>query len=47
MSGLIDVHAHWLPAELFALPAGAAFGAMYDRDGELYLDQIPLSIATS
>ncbi|WP_370500794.1 amidohydrolase family protein [Mycolicibacterium sp. jd] len=47
MSGLIDVHAHWLPAELFTLPAGAAFGAMHDRDGELYLDDIPLSIATS
>ena len=45
-TGLIDVHAHWLPAELFGLPEGAPFGAMHDRAGALYLGEIPLSIAT-
>lgn len=44
--GLIDVHAHWLPRELFGLPEGAPYGAMRDRDGELYLGEVPLSIAT-
>jgi aminocarboxymuconate-semialdehyde decarboxylase len=45
--GLIDVHAHWLPSELFGLPEGAAHAAMHDRDGQLYLGEIPLSIAAS
>jgi aminocarboxymuconate-semialdehyde decarboxylase len=45
--GLIDVHAHWLPRDLFALPEGAAYGEMHDRDGQLYLGDIPLSIRTS
>ncbi|MFG3020721.1 amidohydrolase family protein [Streptomyces sp. NPDC048254] len=43
--GVIDVHAHWLPAELFHLPPGAPYGGMRDRDGELYLGDIPLSIS--
>ncbi|WP_458317526.1 amidohydrolase family protein [Mycolicibacterium brisbanense] len=43
---MIDVHAHWLPRDLFGLPEGAPYGAMHDRDGELYLGEIPLSIAT-
>lgn len=45
--GVIDVHAHWLPQDLFGLPGNGPHGAMTDRDGELYLGDIPLSIATS
>ncbi|MET0699485.1 MAG: amidohydrolase family protein [Mycobacterium sp.] len=45
--GVIDVHAHWLPTDLFALPGSGPHGAMADRDGQLYLGDIPLSIATS
>ncbi|MCQ8832195.1 amidohydrolase family protein [Streptomyces malaysiensis] len=44
--GVIDVHAHWLPAELFGLPPGAPYGRMHDRDGQLHLGDIPLSIPT-
>lgn len=44
--GVIDVHSHWLPAELFDLPPGAPYGPMRDRDGELCLGDIPLSIPT-
>ncbi|MDP9905665.1 amidohydrolase family protein [Arthrobacter bambusae] len=45
-AGLIDVHAHWLPAELFGLPSGSPYGAMRDQDGELFLGDLPLSIRT-
>lgn len=45
--GVIDVHAHWLPRELFGLPGSGPHGEMHDRGGELYLGDIPLSIATS
>ncbi len=45
--GVIDVHAHWLPRELFGLPGSGPHGEMHDRDGELYLGDTPLSIATS
>lgn len=45
-TGLIDVHAHWLPARLFHLPAGSPFGGMRDQDGELFLGDLPLSIRT-
>jgi aminocarboxymuconate-semialdehyde decarboxylase len=45
--GVIDVHAHWIPRELFGLPGSGPHGAMHDRDGELYLGDLPLSIATS
>ena len=45
--GVIDVHAHWLPRELFGLPGSGPHGEMHDRDGELYLGDISLSIATS
>lgn len=44
--GVVDVHAHWLPSELFTLPPGAPYGPMHDRDGQLYLGDLPLSIAT-
>ncbi|MDQ0799691.1 amidohydrolase family protein [Arthrobacter sp. SLBN-112] len=43
---LIDVHAHWLPASLFHLPSGSPFGSMRDKDGELFLGDLPLSIRT-
>jgi aminocarboxymuconate-semialdehyde decarboxylase len=45
--GVVDVHAHWQPRELFHLPPGAPYGALADRDGELYLGEIPLSIAAT
>jgi aminocarboxymuconate-semialdehyde decarboxylase len=45
--GVVDVHAHWLPAALFGLPVGSPLGGLHDRDGELYLGSLPLSIATS
>ena len=44
--GVIDVHAHWLPRALFALPPGAPYGPLNDRDGQLQLGDLPLSIAT-
>jgi len=44
-AGVIDVHAHWLPPELFALPPGSPYGAMHERGGELFLGEIPLSIS--
>jgi len=44
-AGVIDVHAHWLPAELFELPPGSPYGAMHERDGELFLGEVPLSIS--
>lgn len=43
--GVIDVHAHWLPRELFDLPPGAPYGPLHDRYGELFLGEIPLSIS--
>ena len=45
--GVVDVHAHWLPRELFHLPPGAPYGALADRNGELYLGEVPLSIAAT
>jgi aminocarboxymuconate-semialdehyde decarboxylase len=44
--GPVDVHAHWLPRELFALPSGAPFGGITDRDDRLFLGDVPLSIET-
>jgi aminocarboxymuconate-semialdehyde decarboxylase len=46
-SGIIDVHAHWLPRNLFELSGSGPHGAMHDRDGQLYLGETPLSINTS
>ncbi|MEU2228487.1 amidohydrolase family protein [Streptomyces sp. NPDC018347] len=45
--GVIDVHAHWLPRDLLALPPGNPLGGMNDRDGELYLGDAPLSFPTT
>ncbi|MCS5723779.1 amidohydrolase [Herbiconiux sp. CPCC 203407] len=44
--GPVDVHAHWLPRELFGLAPGAPFGGITDRDGRLFLGEVPLSIET-
>ena len=45
--GPIDVHAHWLPQQLFGLAPGSPLPPMQDRDGQLYLGELPLSIETS
>jgi aminocarboxymuconate-semialdehyde decarboxylase len=45
-AGVVDVHAHWLPPELFALPPGAPYGPLHDRAGELHLGEVPLSVPT-
>ena len=45
--GIADVHAHWLPPELFGLPPGAPYGAMHDHGGQLYLGDLPLSVASA
>ncbi|TFV57504.1 amidohydrolase [Mycobacterium sp. PS03-16] len=44
--GAIDVHAHWLPEDLFGLPPGSPLPALHGRDGQLHLGELPLSIAT-
>lgn len=44
--GPIDVHAHWLPEDLFGLPPGSPLPALHGRDGQLHLGELPLSIAT-
>ncbi|AQA04165.1 2-hydroxy-3-carboxy-6-oxo-7-methylocta-2,4-dienoate decarboxylase [Mycobacterium sp. MS1601] len=44
--GVIDVHAHWLPEDLFSLPPGSPLPALNGRDGQLHLGDLPLSIAT-
>ncbi|MFK0110006.1 amidohydrolase family protein [Streptomyces sp. NPDC091217] len=46
-TGVVDVHAHWLPRDLLGLPPGNPYGGMNDRDGELFLGDIPLSFATA
>ncbi|MFB7505618.1 amidohydrolase family protein [Streptomyces broussonetiae] len=46
-AGVIDVHAHWLPRDLLALPPGNPLGGMHDRDGELYLGNAPLGFASA
>lgn len=44
--GPIDIHAHWLPRELFGLAPGTPLPALRDRDGQLHLGDLPLSIET-
>jgi aminocarboxymuconate-semialdehyde decarboxylase len=46
-TGPVDVHAHWLPRELFGLPPGAPFGAITDNGGRLFVGDTPLSIDTA
>lgn len=45
--GPIDVHAHWLPEELFGLAPGSPVPALNDRAGQLHLGDLPLAIATT
>jgi aminocarboxymuconate-semialdehyde decarboxylase len=45
-TGPIDVHAHWLPEELFGLPPGSPLPPLHGRDGELHLGDLPLWIET-
>ncbi|CAN5137301.1 amidohydrolase family protein [soil metagenome] len=44
--GPIDVHAHWLPSELFGLPPGSTLPGLHGRGGQLHLGELPLSIET-
>lgn len=46
-AGPIDVHAHWLPQQLFGLAPGSPLPPMQDRDGQLFLGELPLSIETA
>ncbi|MDX1893030.1 amidohydrolase family protein [Mycolicibacterium sp. 050158] len=46
-SGPIDVHAHWLPEELFGLPPGSPLPPLHGRDGQLHLGELALSIETA
>ncbi|KWX21285.1 2-hydroxy-3-carboxy-6-oxo-7-methylocta-2,4-dienoate decarboxylase [Mycolicibacterium wolinskyi] len=43
----VDVHAHWLPEELFSLPPGSPVPPLNGRDGQLHLGELPLSIETA
>lgn len=43
----VDVHAHWLPEELFSLPPGSPVPPLNGRDGQLHLGDLPLSIETA
>lgn len=45
--GVIDVHAHWLPYNLLALPPGSPLGGMHDDDGRLFLGDTLLSFPTA
>jgi aminocarboxymuconate-semialdehyde decarboxylase len=45
--GVVDVHAHWLPEELFSLPPDSPVPPLNGRDGQLHLGDLPLSIETS
>lgn len=44
--GPIDVHAHWLPQNLFGLAPGSPVPALRDVAGQLHLGDLPLSIET-
>ncbi|KRE27062.1 2-hydroxy-3-carboxy-6-oxo-7-methylocta-2,4-dienoate decarboxylase [Mycobacterium sp. Soil538] len=44
--GPIDVHAHWLPQNLFGLAPGSPLPPLRDHYGELHLGDLPLSIRT-
>ena len=44
--GPIDVHAHWLPQNLFGLAPGSPVPALRDEGGQLHLGDLPLSIET-
>lgn len=42
--GPIDIHAHWLPEDMFGLPPGSPVPPLNGRDGEIYLGDLPLYI---
>jgi aminocarboxymuconate-semialdehyde decarboxylase len=44
--GPVDIHAHWLPEDLFTLPPGSPLPPLHGRDGQLHLGELPLSIQT-
>ena len=44
--GPIDIHAHWLPEDMFGLPPGSPVPPLNGRDGEIYLGDLPLYIET-
>ncbi|MBB2989238.1 aminocarboxymuconate-semialdehyde decarboxylase [Mycolicibacterium iranicum] len=44
--GPIDVHAHWLPRDLFGLAPGSPVPPLRDHRGQLHLGDLPLSIQT-
>ena len=44
--GPIDIHAHWLPRELFGLAPGTPLPPLRDDRGQLHLGELPLSIDT-
>jgi Predicted metal-dependent hydrolase of the TIM-barrel fold len=46
-AGVIDVHAHWLPEDLYGLPPGSPLPPMRVHEGEIHLGDIPLSITPS
>ncbi|MEU0498657.1 amidohydrolase family protein [Mycobacterium sp. NPDC006124] len=46
-TGPIDVHAHWLPEDLFGLPPGSPLPPLHGRDGQMYLGELPLYIDTA
>ena len=45
--GAIDVHAHWLPEDLFGLPPGSPLPPLHGLDGQLHLGELPLSMETA
>ncbi|BBY31196.1 amidohydrolase family protein [Mycolicibacterium sediminis] len=45
--GAIDIHAHWLPEDMFGLPPGSPVPPLNGRDGEIYLGDLPLYIETT
>lgn len=45
--GPIDVHAHWLPEDLFGLAPGSPVPPLRDHEGQLHLGELPLSIRTA
>jgi aminocarboxymuconate-semialdehyde decarboxylase len=44
--GPVDIHAHWLPEDLFTLPPGSPLPPLHGRGGQLHLGELPLSIQT-
>ncbi|KAA0095239.1 amidohydrolase [Mycolicibacterium sp. P1-18] len=45
-TGPIDIHAHWLPEDLFGLPPGSPLPPMHGRDNQMYLGDLPLYFET-